>query len=262
MTCIMLLCLACASADGASAGDGALREAIGLLNQRKAAITDADQQKRLDEAIKALEEILRRAPQPTSDAGRLPLTPADVRKKLKGRAALNPKTGELTLTYDFANAAQLADFKGDKARPQVADHMLALEAGDSVVHAVKFKTFTLTATVRVQQMKGVLVATSEGASITVGGVHRDKFYIGQKGTAVSQAVVPAKERTGLIPIGLRIEEGRVQAFWGSTKLGRPTNEPQGGTIQLFGGEMGQAYGNLVITGRVDEDWGREFFGRK
>jgi hypothetical protein len=258
----MLLCLACATAADASAGDGALREAIELLNQRKAAIADADQQKRLDEAIKTLEEMLRRATQATSDASRLPLMLADVRKKLKGRAALNPKTGELTLTYDFANAAQLADFKGDKARPQVVDRMLALEAGDSVVHAVKFTTFTLTATVGVKQMKGVLVATSEGTTISVGGRNPDTFYLVPKGAERSHAVVPRKERTGLIPIGLRVEESRVQAFWGSTKLGRPTKEPQGGQIQLFGGEMGQVYGNLVITGHVDEAWGREFFGRK
>jgi hypothetical protein len=258
----MFLCLACVNADGPPSGDGALREAIQLLNQRKAAIADADQQKRLDEAVKALEEMLRRAPQPTSDTGRLPLTLADVRKKLKGRAALNPKTGELTLTYDFANAAQLADFKGDKARPQVVDRMLALEAGDSVINAVKFKSFTLTATVAVKQMKGQLVATGEGATISVGGNKADTFYLVPKGGERSHAVVPRKERTGLVPIGLRVEESRVQAFWGSTKLGRPTTEPQGGHIQLFGGEMGQAYGNLVITGHVDEDWGREFFGRK
>jgi hypothetical protein len=140
--------------------------------------------------------------------------------------------------------------------------MLAVEAGDSVVHAVKFKTLTLTATVGIRQMKGLLVATSEGATIGVGGLNADGFYLTPKGTETSQAIVPDKERTGLIPIGLRIEEGRVLTFWGSTKLGRPTKEPQGGTVQLFGGEMGQAFGNLVITGQVDEAWGREFFGKK
>jgi hypothetical protein len=258
----MLLCLTCVTADEAPSADSALRAAIELLNQRKAAIQEVEQQKRLEDATRALEQILHRAPQATSHAGRLPLTLADVRKKLRGRAVINPKTGELTLTYDFANVAQLTDFTVNKGRARIVNRMLAMEPGDSVIHAVKFKTFTLTATVGIQQMKGELITTSEGARLFVGGNYPDTFYLEPKGAAGSHAIVPGNERTGLISIGLRIEEGRVLAFWGSTKVGRNTKEPQGGHIQLFGGEMGQAYGNLTITGQVDEDWGREFFGAK
>jgi hypothetical protein len=193
-------------------------------------------------------------------AGGLPLSTVMIRKNLRGKAAYNPKTGELSLGYDFLNRAQLQDFDLQKAHPVTAHGMLALGGGDSIVHLVKFKTLSLAGIVSVRQMKGRVAATSGGASIELGDPARDTLYLDIAGEDPVQLLVPEKERSGVFPFGLQVEERRLIVYWGTSKLGKPISEPRAGRVELNGGEKGFAFGNLSLRGQLDEEWAKEFFG--
>ena len=262
MSLAVLLSVSCTCALAAAepSADDILREAIQLLNSRKDALHSSAEQKRIDDAVDALLQRIDRGSPAVPPAGGLPLSTIMIRKKLRGKAAYNAKTGELSLGYDFLNRAQLQDFECEKAHPVTAHGMLALGAGDSIAHVVKFKTLSLSAIVSLRQMKGRMAATSGGVSIDLGDPARDTLYLNTVGEDAVQMLVPDKERSGVLPFGLQIEDRRLIVYWGTGKLGKPISEPRAGRVELHGGEKGFAFGNLSLRGQLDEDWAREFFG--
>jgi hypothetical protein len=248
------------SAAAEPSADDILREAINLLNSRKAALHSSAEQKRVDDAVDALLQRIGGGSPAVPPAAGLPLSTAMIRKKLRGKAVYNAKTGELSLGYDFLNRAQLQDFECEKAHPVTAHGMLALDAGDSIVHVVKFKTLSLAGIVSLRQMKGEVVGTSGGVSIRLGDPARDTLYLNTAGEEPVQLLVPEKERSGVFPFGLQIDQRRLIVYWGTSKLGKPVSTPQAGRLELHGGEKGFAFGNLNLRGQLDEPWAREFFG--
>jgi hypothetical protein len=254
------LSYACGVAAAEPSADDILREAIQLLNSRKDALHSSAEQKRIDDAVDALLERIDRGASTIPPAGGLPLSTMMIRKKLRAKAAYNAKTGELSLGYDFLNRAQLQDFDCEKAHPVTAHGMLALNAGDSIVHVVKFKTLSLAAIVSLRQMKGQLAATSGGVSIDLGDPAPDTLYLNTVGEDAVQMLVADKERSGVLPFGLQIEDRRLIVYWGTGKLGKPISEPRAGRVEFHGGAKGFAFGNLNLRGQLDEEWAREFFG--
>jgi hypothetical protein len=184
-----------------------------------------------------------------------------IRKKLRGKAVYNAKTGELSLSYDFAAKAQLQDFQWEKekAHPVLATGMIALGTGETVTHVVKFKTLALTTIVSLRKMKGPLAGTSGGMAVALGGAQADTLYLRTKGDDDLQVIAAEKERAGLVPFILQIDPRRLTVHWGEVKLGKPISEPQAGQVQLRGGESGFAFGNLTLRGQLDEAWAEEFF---
>jgi len=257
---LLTLCCAFGTVAAEPSADDILREAIQLLNSRKEALHSSAEQKRIDDAVNDLLERIERATPATPPSAGLPLSTVMIRKKLRGKATYNAKTGELGLSYDFLNRAQLHDFECKKAQPVTAHGMLALGAGDSIAHVVKFRTVSLSAIVSLRQMKGQLLATSGGASIDLGDPAADTLYLTTVGDDPIQLLVPDKERSGVLPFGLQIDERRLIVYWGTSKLGKAIAEPRAGRLELHGGEKGFAFGNLNLRGQLDEEWAREFFG--
>jgi hypothetical protein len=259
LTVLLGLSCACVSAAAEPSADDILREAINLLNSRKEALHSSAEQKRIDEAVDALLQRIGGGAPAVPPTG-LPLSTAMIRKKLRGKAAYNAKTGELSLSYDFLNRAQLQDFECEKAHPVTAHGMVALGAGDSIVHVVQFKTLSLAGIVSLRQMKGEVAGTSGGVSIRLGDPARDTLSLHTAGEDPLQLLVPDKERSGVLPFGLQIDGRRLIVYWGTSKLGKPVSTPLAGRVELHGGEKGFAFGNLNFRGQLDEAWAREFFG--
>jgi hypothetical protein len=188
------------------------------------------------------------------------LTPAALRLRFKGRAAYDPKSGELTIAYDFSATDQLQDFTARTGKLTVVNRSLLLDPAASVFHSVRFKTLNLAAILSVKQMSGKFLETSEGTIASLGGANPDTLYLNVPGQKRFHAIIPKGQRTGAIKIGLVIGDGIAALTYGTHKLGTSAASLKVGRVSLHGGEQGYGFSNLVLKGTVDPSWANEFFG--
>jgi hypothetical protein len=241
-----------------SDGERAIREAITVLEGRKAQAAGKADQEQIAAAIAALERLLtKKAGGKADEKGEI--SPALLRKKLAGKAAVLPATKELSIVYDFGNKDQLRDFEAPKgAAPKVARGTLLLEAGEEVTHVVKFKTLTLVCQLAAVQPKGVHLSTTTGITLSV--VQPGNYLAGNLNVARNDGVGQDGTPAGRVwPVELKILPTRVAAKLSQLSLGKATANAVAGQVKLHGGEGGNAFGKLVLTGEVDEDWARGFF---
>ncbi|HEY1378399.1 MAG TPA: hypothetical protein VGF55_16490 [Gemmataceae bacterium] len=185
------------------------------------------------------------------------LTPAALRDKLKAKATFDPKSGELTLTYDFATADQLQDFTPDTGKPKHVNRTLVLEPGVKLTHVVQFKTLTLTAVLGAPPRKGVFLS-SPGVTASIGGSTAHTLYLEIAGEKKLSAVMPKDQQKGATRIGLAAGDGLVTLTFGSQKLGKSASVKVG-RVAFHGGEQGYTFGTVVLAGKVDPSWANDFF---
>ena len=183
---------------------------------------------------------------------------AGLRKTVKGKLAFDKKTGEIALAYDFSNAKQLQDFTlgKSKAKPVVNADGLCLPIGVNVTHVARFRNMKVSATLKLKQMRGSVLKTDR-VSIGTGGLLPDTLYLNVADHGGSSAIVPDKERSGIVEIKLAIDEERTAFMWGNSTVGKDAPGVPVGQLQLFGGENGFCFKNLVIAGELEPAWAEE-----
>ncbi len=194
----------------------------------------------------------------------LQITTAMLKKKLHGKVAYNPKTGELVLTYDWASRKQLDDFDLTRAKPTLMRGVLVLRAGDSMRHVVDFQEVIIAVPVVVPSMRGMIIRTSGGASASVGGANPDTMYLGG-GAGASALIVPDSQRKGIQYIRLTLERTRLVFQYGHgnnpSQLANAVTDFHAGQVELFGGDVGFQYGMLVLIGTIDKHWAIQFLSQ-
>lgn len=240
-------------------GEEAIREAITILEARKAQAEKKDDKDKIDRAIADLGKLLPAAKKDGGEAkadldlGKL-VTPAMLKKKFAGKAAFNPKTNELTLVYDFATKDQLKDFDVGDEKPAVAKGLLALDAAVNIRHVAVFKTLTVTGTLTATKLN-----TGEAHLQTTSNV---RVY--GNGGIVVEGQGPQNDVGGMKPqvpclFKLVVTEKRVALEAGANKGGLVRDVPKAGQLSLGGGPGGNRFAKVALTGVVDEDWAKEFF---
>jgi hypothetical protein len=247
------------SADEASPVKDGLKEAIATLEARKSKATSKADQEVFAEAITQLQKLLAKqseGPKPNDAAG---ITPALVAKKFAGKAAYNATNGELTLIYDLRDKAQLKDFDVLNSKPRIANGVLSLEAGESIRHVVEFKTLTVTCQIANKRPIGVHLATTEKISFECHpNFNTDATWLKFPGGNAMQNGYP-RGTGGSWSCELKILPNRLQVKVGDLTLGKAAETPKAGQIQLYGGESGNQFARLVLTGQVEEAWAKRFF---
>ena len=186
-----------------------------------------------------------------------------LRKTVKGKFLFDKKTGEIALAYDFSNVKQLQDFTPgkSKAKPVVTADGLCMSVGTSVTHVAKFRTMKVSATVKLKQLRGQLLKTDRVA-LGTGGLSPDTIYLNVTDHGGTSAIVPDKERSGSVEMKLAIDEERTLFQWGGSTVGKDAPGVPAGQLQLFGGENGFCFKNLVIAGELDPAWAEEISDEK
>lgn len=238
-----------------TASEKAISEAIALLQTKRDAITDPIEQARVDKAIRELEGLVDAA----NDSPPGPQVNQDLlKKKFAGKVIYDPKSGELTLKYDFPGKTQLADFAVGNKRVLVSKKMLGVEAGDDLVHIAKFRTFTASATMSFKAMNGPAFGTSTGTGMGTGGNGSDTVYLAAAGGQTNARIVPGHLRRGNIPVTLDVSPHKVSLRYGTEVLTTPVARPDDvHQIRLGGGPDGCGFSNLVIVGIPDPAWFKE-----
>jgi hypothetical protein len=183
------------------------------------------------------------------------ITTALLQKKFHGRAAYNPKAGDLTLTYDFKDKNELKDFALNGAKPKVAKGFLTTEPADHIKHVVKFESVTITGVILIPNLNGEHLQTSEGVVLYGGG------SVVVKGQG-SQLDLGGVEKERLTPFQLTVTGDRVLLNMRNKKGGLPRKVPTAGYVELLGGTGGNSFARLTLSGQVDPEWAKEFFARR
>ena len=177
------------------------------------------------------------------------VTQALLKKKFVGKAAFNPRTNELTLLYDFANKDQLKDFNLGDAKPVVAKGAVSLEAATDIQHVAVFKTLTVTWVV----VSGKYVDVRTTSKVRVYG-WGSVIVDGQGGQEDLGGPLQ-----GATPFKLAVSEKRVALEVGTKKGAMVRDVPQAGQLILGGGPAGNQFSKLTLTGKLDEEWAKDFF---
>jgi hypothetical protein len=192
-----------------------------------------------------------------------------VMRKLEGAVAYDEKTGKITLTYDFKSAAQLKDFElngAERGGPSEVGltriRCLNVRAFGFARHIVKFKDVVITGTAIMKATKGNMISASGGAALYLEGPRNSPiptFFCVKNGVNSRSWPVPVIDRQGSIPIGLNIEPLKLTARFGSDTWIIITEKSDAGFIEFLGGDAGYIFGQLRLTGTMDEEWAQEYF---
>jgi hypothetical protein len=189
-----------------------------------------------------------------------------LKMKFAGRAAYDPKKGELTLIYDFKEKNQLKDFELKDAMLTVKGGVLRISPADSIKHIVKFKSLNVTGQFVVENIgssyvpflqtsAGISFGTAEGGIATGLVLFNGKVNLGHK--------ILGRDATEGKPISLnfKLTEKRASAKVQTWELAGPNEGGAAGQVEFLGSKGGLQVRSLVISGTLDADWAREFFGK-
>jgi hypothetical protein len=229
-----------------------------------AAIKDYTRTKQDDQAAtveKQLETFKRSVRTwPRQDALGLDIFPEMLKAKFAAdKVTFDKKTGILRLSYPFAHRKELKDFEYGEIEPKVIANSVVLNAGQTIKHIVEFDFVTVTGVIGLKEMRGWVLTTTGGTSLGMGGDNRDTMYLGAKGNRIPGKIMPVALRQGTIPFGFTVAEKRATVYWGNEQLGGESAEKAAGQLEFRGGDAGQAFGNLVISGKLNREWAKKFF---
>lgn len=254
---VVVLAAGMAFAAEQSPSDKVIAEAIAMMEAKRDRIADPLEQARIDKAIRELEALI-------SDASDKPhegvIVDANLlRKKFAGKPVYDPKSGELTLKYDFPGRPQLADFDVGEKRVLVTKKMLGMEAGDELKHVAKFKTFTVSVTMTFKSMNGAGFGSSNGSGMSTGGAGFDTVYLSSPGSPTAAKIVPDNARRGGIPVMFNVASQKISLRYAREVLTVPSHRPDDvHQLVLRGGNDGCGFSNLEIVGIPDPAWFVEF----
>lgn len=261
--------LGCALADD-TPGEEAIREAITVLEARKAQVEKKEDKDKIARAIGDLEKLL---PAAKNDGGKAKadadlvklMTPAALKKKFAGKAVFNAKTGELTLVYDFKEKEQLKDFDLKEVKATVKAGALRVGPADEIQHAAQFKTLKVTGNVAVENIPhnsvkpflrttgGTTAATDEVNGQMVKLLQKDK-QIGLKHFGMG-----VQYENRLVPVVFTVTDSKVTLKFGDNEIAGKVEGVTAGHVELLGGQGGVIFKSLVISGIPDEGWAKGFF---
>lgn len=189
---------------------------------------------------------------------------ASLKRGLAGKATHDRKTGAIQIAYDFRTPKHGNDFLV-KQKPAAVKRSLVLDSSVTATHLVKWKSVKVEARIEIAKLNGVLMrATEADVQLRVAGQNFDGFYLelskDPKDTKV--AIVPAKERHGLIPVTFELNSDRCMGTYSSVKLSEAKSVVLAGQIEFLGGNEGIVLRSVTFTGIPDPSWVKEFINKE
>lgn len=262
---VVLLLITHAPAADRSPSDEAIAKAVKLLESERDKIDDGLERARLDKIIRDLESAI---DDPEHDvkpsALTFEVTSAALKKKFAGKATFNPKTGELSLAYDFPGKAQLSDFEVGDKKVLITKKTLFIEAGDELKHIAKWRSFTVNSVLSFKEMAGAGVASSNGAQFRLAGAGSATILLAMPLGETVRKIAPPSVRNGSVPAIFSVTPKKATARWGDEILAVPApklavqQEVPPHQVVLHAGRVGCGFGNLTITGVPDPEWLENF----
>ena len=196
------------------------------------------------------------------------ISPATLKKRFGGKAVLNAKTGELTLTYDFRNQGQLKDFDLSEAKAAIRGGMLLIGPTDSIKHIVPFESASVAGIASISNIENTVrpLVSAGSASLRYsrdGGLDSCtmRLFSNDREIAVSGGGEMARWANSAPGFRLAVAGRKITCAVSNKAFGGEGGEGAFGNLKFYGGSGGTAVGELVIAGIPKEGWLDEFLGK-
>jgi hypothetical protein len=250
----------------------AIGKAIAVLEAEREKAEDPLERAKIDKAVRELEVLMddpdadSKPNSAKSSAIKFVVKPAVLKKKFGGKSVFNAKTGELTLTYDFSQKGQLADFETKSVKAPIAQGTVLIDGSETLTHIAKFKSVSVSTNMSFKSMRGCGISSTGGTKFYTGGQFLDTIYLAVDGSELAAGVVAANRRTGTVPLALTISPSAASVRFAEDRLvvkiaknAVPGHE-EVHQLVFEGGVEGAGFSNIIIAGIPDPEWFKQFVG--
>lgn len=250
----------------------AIAKAIAVLEADRDKADDPLEKAKIDKAIRELEVLIEdpdadsKPNAAKSSAIKFVVKPAVLKKKFGGKSVFNAKTGELTLTYDFSQKGQLADFETKSVKAPIAQGTVLIDGSETLTHIAKFKSVSVSTNMSFKSMRGCGISSTGGANFYTGGQFPDTIYLAVEGSEGAATVVPANRRSGTVPVALTISPSVASVRFADDRLvvkiakNAVPGHKELHQLVFEGGVEGAGFSNIIIVGIPDPEWFKDFVG--
>jgi hypothetical protein len=259
-------------AAGKTPSELAIAKAITVLEAERDKAEDSLEQAKIDKAIRELEALIddpdaeSKPNAAKSSAIKFVVKPAVLKKKFGGKSVFNPKTGELTLTYDFSQKGQLADFETKSVKAPIAQGNVLIDGSETLTHIAKFKSVSVSTNMSFKSMRGCGISSTGGIKFYTGGQNPDTIYLAVDGSEGAETIVPENRRAGTVPVALMISSSAASVRFADDRLvvkiakNAVPGREEVHQLVFEGGVEGAGFSNIIIAGIPDPEWFKQFVG--
>jgi len=192
------------------------------------------------------------------------MTPANLKRLFKAPSRVNKDTGEVSIAYAMDNASLIQDWVLNAAKPEFKKGALFVSPADKLTHKGQWLgKVTITGKIQMGNRSGIHMSTSTGWQVD--GHSYNAWLIGflHQGTrkaeqTFSTAYTESADTTfASFTWGL---SDRIVLTYGSATIAVPLDQPFLGTFNLCGGQGGNLYKDILITGTLDPNWVKQQLG--
>lgn len=193
------------------------------------------------------------------------LSPQNLKKLFKAPTRVDKKTGEVSIGYDWSDAAQIQDWTVGASTPEIRKGALNVTSLDKLTHKGMWKgNVTITGRLSMANRLGTHLMASNGYSVT--GITYNAWIIQlqKDGTKVAEDTFDhsgSDSETGMfVPFTWALQPDRTVLKFLKSTAGTSLSGPFLGQVSLCGGQGGNAFSGVIITGMLDSNWIKQALG--
>jgi hypothetical protein len=265
----ILLCFAHGAVGADSAGVQEIRRAQRDLLEKAEALKATDLQS-YSAMMAAVKDLKKYTEDGDVDGSKLLvqlLTPQNLKKLFKGPVRLDKATGEVSVGYDFADPTTIQDWEIGASKPEYKKGALVVAPLDKLTHKAQWNgTVKIAGKVSMANRLGVHLQTSNGYAMFGVTYNAWIMQVTKGGQKVAEDTYDnnagaASEPGTFLPFTWAMQPDRIVASLLKANAGVTLDQPFVGQISLCGGQGGDTYKDVIITGALDINWVKQALGK-
>lgn len=183
------------------------------------------------------------------------------RKFAASQATLNPSSGVLTLSYDFAKPGETQDFRFNAGALTINQGVAKVAPVEAVTHIAVFKTGSIKGRFAYGNNQGeqMMLATTTATSLRFHKFNEFWLQLFSEGREIARKDFGDKKP---LPILYEITDTKMRIEVNGQQLaGLRVTPANCGAFVMHGGNAGLAVAGLVISGVPDEQWMKAFIAK-
>jgi len=194
------------------------------------------------------------------------LSPANLKRLFKSPAKVDKKTGQVWLGYDWSDPKMVQDWDLRGEQASYGKNGLQVPAAGKISHKAQWMgEVTFSGKLVLGNRNGIHLGTTNG--YTAVGSNYNAWNIDLKGPGITANVAAAFSHDytvtsdgNILPFTWKMLNDRMTLAWDKVEIGAPIPQPFLGQVTICGGEGGNAYKEIELTGMLDPNWIKQQLG--
>jgi len=194
------------------------------------------------------------------------LSPANLKKLFKSPAKVDKKTGQVWMGYDWSDPKMVQDWDLHGEQASYGKNGLLVPAAGKISHKAQWMgEVTFSGKLVLGNRNGIHLSMTNG--YTAVGSNYNAWNIDLKGPGITANVAAAFSHDytvtsdGMIlPFTWKMLKDRTTLAWDKVEIGTPIPQPFLGQVTICGGEGGNSFKEIELTGMLDPNWIKQQLG--